>query len=385
MRTVAVIIPVYNMEKYLEECLDSVLAQTLENFEIICINDGSSDTSPDILKRYAEKNECITVIDQENQGVSAARNARLKSSDAEYVCFMDPDDFYPDDKVLEDLYEGGKSHKALICGGSFSIYNNKTKERTAHFDGFYKPYIFSKNAVISYENYQYDYGYHRFLYSLKLLKTHNIEFPPYRRFQDPPFFVKAMIAAKEFYAIKRVVYCYRVGHQNVKWDEEKVLALMRGICDNLHISEEHQLSDLHAITVQRIIEHKKAFEMNRIENASEEFKNVFWGMLLGIRMDLVKKSKYDISINQLLRVLNGILLHRSIYDIYNYHSALAGAATDKYDAVEQVNRISSSWPYRIGRFVTFVPRKIWGGYRCCREHGLRYTWNRLLFQLRIKE
>ena len=88
MRTVAVIIPVYNMEMYLEECLDSVLAQTLENFEIICINDGSSDTSPDILKRYAEKNECITVIDQENQGVSAARNAGLKSSDAEYVCFI---------------------------------------------------------------------------------------------------------------------------------------------------------------------------------------------------------------------------------------------------------------------------------------------------------
>lgn len=347
MRTVAVIIPVYNMEKYLEECLDSVLAQTLKNFEIICINDGSSDASLDILTRYARKNECITVIDQKNQGVSAARNAGLQSADAEYVCFMDPDDFYPDDRVLEDLYEGAKDHNTLICGGSFSRYNDKTKEKTVYFDGFYKQYTFSENAIISYENYQYDYGYHRFLYSLQLLKTQNIEFPPYRRFQDPPFFVKAMIAAKEFYAIKRVVYCYRVGHQNVKWNEEKVLAFMRGICDNLEISEKYQLSDLHAITVQRIIEQKKAFELNKIESMSEEFKNNFFKMLLYIRMDLVKKSKYDISINQLIKVLNGILLQADIYK------------NELEDWKYQYNCIRNSRTFCIGEAILYLPKKMY--------------------------
>lgn len=351
MRTVAVIIPVYNMEKYLEECLDSVLAQTLKNFEIICINDGSSDGSLNILKEYSGKNECITVIDQVNQGVSAARNKGLQSANAEYVCFMDPDDFYPDDKVLEDLYEEAKNHNALICGGSFSRYNDKTREKTVQFDGFYKQYTFSENAVVSYADYQYDYGYHRFLYSLQLLKTQKIEFPPYRRFQDPPFFVKVMIAAKEFYAIKRIVYCYRVGHQTVKWNEEKVLAFMRGVCDNLQISADYCLSNLHAVTVQRIIEQKKAFELNKIENMSEEFKNTFFKMLLCIRMDLLENSTYDINVNQLFRVLNGILLQQDIY------------RNELEDWKYQYNCIRNSRTFRVGEVILCIPKKLFSNLK----------------------
>jgi glycosyltransferase involved in cell wall biosynthesis len=92
MPKISVIIPVYNTEKYLSQCLDSVLAQTFDDFEVICVNDGSPDRCGEILADYAGKDKRIKVITQENQGVSAARNHALKNASGEYIVFLDADD-----------------------------------------------------------------------------------------------------------------------------------------------------------------------------------------------------------------------------------------------------------------------------------------------------
>ena len=90
---ISVIIPVYNVEKYLRECLDSVINQTMKDIEIICVNDGSTDSSLDILKEYAEKDDRIIVINQTNGYVESARNNALKIAKAEYIQFVDSDDY----------------------------------------------------------------------------------------------------------------------------------------------------------------------------------------------------------------------------------------------------------------------------------------------------
>ena len=90
---ISVVIPVYNVEKYLDKCLDSLENQTLKEIEIICVNDGSKDNSLDILKKHAEKDSRVKVIDQKNAGVSAARNKGIRSAKGEYVTFVDSDDF----------------------------------------------------------------------------------------------------------------------------------------------------------------------------------------------------------------------------------------------------------------------------------------------------
>lgn len=100
MPKVSVIIPVYNVEKYLRECLDSVINQTLSDIEIICINDGSTDNSLGILKEYAEKDSRIKIITQENQGQGVARNNAIEAAQGEYLVFVDPDDFL-DSEALE--------------------------------------------------------------------------------------------------------------------------------------------------------------------------------------------------------------------------------------------------------------------------------------------
>ena len=102
MRTplISVIIPVYNVEKYLHRCLDSVIAQTYQNLEIICVDDGSIDDSGKICDQYAVRDARIKVIHQENQGPSAARNRGLDAAEGEYIAFVDSDDY-----ILEDMYK----------------------------------------------------------------------------------------------------------------------------------------------------------------------------------------------------------------------------------------------------------------------------------------
>jgi glycosyltransferase involved in cell wall biosynthesis len=90
---VSVIIPVYNTEKYLRQCLDSVVNQTLKDIEIICINDGSTDKSLTILRDYASKDNRIVVINNTNEGAGASRNKGLEISNGTYLVFWDSDDF----------------------------------------------------------------------------------------------------------------------------------------------------------------------------------------------------------------------------------------------------------------------------------------------------
>lgn len=123
---VSVIIPVYNAEPFLDDCLQTLLAQTLKEIEIICVNDGSKDRSLEILRRYEETDERMRVIDQENQGAGAARNAGLSIAKGEYLSFLDSDDFY-ERNMLERAYETAKNADADVCVFDADLYDVTTK------------------------------------------------------------------------------------------------------------------------------------------------------------------------------------------------------------------------------------------------------------------
>ncbi len=114
---VSVLVPVYNVEKYLRQCLDSLVGQTLRNIEIVCVNDGSTDSSPEILREYARRDARIVVVDKPNGGLPSARNAGLGAARGEYVGFVDADD-YVDATMFARLYAEAKRCKAdiVVCG-----------------------------------------------------------------------------------------------------------------------------------------------------------------------------------------------------------------------------------------------------------------------------
>ena len=93
MVKISIIVPVYNVEKYLPECLESLIHQTLKDIEIICINDGSTDNSLSILKDYAKKDSRIRIINKENWGISAARNSGINTAMGDFLSFIDSDDW----------------------------------------------------------------------------------------------------------------------------------------------------------------------------------------------------------------------------------------------------------------------------------------------------
>lgn len=113
---VSVIVPVYNVEKYLKRCLDSITKQTLKEIEIICINDGSTDNSLEILQQYACKDSRIHIIDKQNEGLSVARNTGMKIATGEYIGFIDSDDWV-DLEFFEKLYLSAKKNETDVAVG----------------------------------------------------------------------------------------------------------------------------------------------------------------------------------------------------------------------------------------------------------------------------
>ena len=116
---ISLIIPVYNVENYLRQCLDSIINQTLKEIEIICINDGSTDSSKQILEEYALKDERIKIINQKNKGAGAARNSGIDAATGEYIGFVDSDDWVNLD-AFEKLYNKITRENVDIV---FSRYN----------------------------------------------------------------------------------------------------------------------------------------------------------------------------------------------------------------------------------------------------------------------
>lgn len=138
---VSVVVTVYNTEKYLRRCLDSIINQNFKDIEIVCVNDGSTDNSLKILNEYAEKDSRVKVVDQENQGVSGARNTGVREASAKYLSFVDSDD-YVDPKIYEKGYNLISSNDAdvyIMRWDRFFSDTNLIKEN---------PYYDSKVTVI---------------------------------------------------------------------------------------------------------------------------------------------------------------------------------------------------------------------------------------------
>ena len=121
MPKVSVIVPVYNVEKYIEKCLESLVNQTLKDIEIIIVNDGSKDKSEKIINKFLSKYKNIVYVEKQNGGLSDARNYGMKYAKGEYIAFLDSDD-YVDTTIYEKMYNKAKEENADfgygLCGGS---------------------------------------------------------------------------------------------------------------------------------------------------------------------------------------------------------------------------------------------------------------------------
>ena len=213
---VSIILPVYNTEKYLPKCLDSIQAQTLKEIEIICINDGSTDNSLNILKEYADRDSRFKIISQTNSGQSAARNKGLDFATGKYVGFVDSDD-YIEPGMYEKLFKNATENKSDISLCSMSTYTQTTgvfNTNVRYFSLNIFPSSFD-GKVFNYKDtdnflFRICVSPCNKLYKKELIKDNNISFPEGLFFEDNVFFYETFMLAKRISLIRDNLYCYRL-------------------------------------------------------------------------------------------------------------------------------------------------------------------------------
>lgn len=209
MPKVSVLIPIYNAARYLRQCLDSVCGQTLREMEIICINDGSTDDSPSIIREYAAKDSRIIVIDKPNSGYGHSMNVGIEAANGVYIGIVESDDFV-EPEMFEELYQAALRHHSEIVKSNFWFY---WENRDGVFQELFPEMPYEKNFAPC--NFPSMFSGSTYLwtgiYQKQFLVSHEITFheSPGASFQDVGFTVKAMACAQKMQLFPKAYYHYR--------------------------------------------------------------------------------------------------------------------------------------------------------------------------------
>lgn len=211
---VSIVIPVYNVEKFLPQCLESAINQTLKEVEIICVNDGSTDSSLDILNSYAQKDERIKIINKENSGYGASMNRGLDMATGEYFAILESDDFCMPD-TYETMYKTAKQFDADIVRSDYfdlTTPNNKIFLKRQYMSLDYSYYY--RTICPNDEPEVYLFVMHNWtgIYKISYLRNKGVRYneTPGAAYQDNGFFFQVFSQTEKLVYIPRPFYCYRI-------------------------------------------------------------------------------------------------------------------------------------------------------------------------------
>lgn len=211
-KTVSVIIPVYNPGPILEKCLESIINQSYRSLEIILINDGSSDNSDEICRRFADNDQRIVYISQLNSGVSATRNRGISTATGQYVCFIDSDDFVDPDYVSAMIDAATASDADIVIQGLKTLENDVVTGETKFNPSHTNVKELSEDLFDRIYNYA---GPYCKLFKTELLRKHNITFPTDISYgEDAVFYFKYLEICQTIQLIANTAYNYRAFNQS---------------------------------------------------------------------------------------------------------------------------------------------------------------------------
>lgn len=282
---VSIILPIYNAEPYLRECLESVINQTLKNIEIICVNDGSTDNSVNIIKEYAQRDIRISYIDKPNAGYGQTMNCGIAAANGEYIGIVEPDDFIKPD-MYETLYNKAKELDLDIVKSDYLQFETingayEYKKINIFPDRHYY------NRILSPENDE------KMLYIMtinpagifrrKFLEENNIYHneSPGASYQDNGFFVQTMYQASKIYFMDKPFYCYRQDNPNQSIHQKnKVFA----------IPDEYEFIDA-------LFEKNKKLEKYKTFYTYQKFQAFVWHLHYRVNDNYAQEYIHNIALN----------------------------------------------------------------------------------------
>lgn len=388
---VSVIIPVYNSEAYLKECLESVIHQTLQNIEIICVDDGSTDASMNILQEYVQKDERFKILEQRHLGGGAARNLGLKVAEGEYLSFLDSDDFFELD-MLEKIYLRCSEKKADVGVFGVMCYHQATGAQNYEAAGLRKEYLPDKEVFMWSDFPEYVFNsFHNWAWNKLFLREfvlkNQIYFQEIKRTNDLLFTNKAMILASRIVILDEALAHYRIQIKdscqstNYLYSEDFFLAfqaLMQflkeyGIWDQVAMSYRNHaldgcIANLDSLEFrdehERLYKHLKEsiFRILEINLLAEEDV---------LKENVDKKERYNLIMSEsyLTYVKNRADVYRLLFRNLQFSSYLQNVKLkeDNHKLEEELNHIKQSKTFILGKVLIHVPQKIyWFVKRYCK-------------------
>lgn len=390
---VSVVMPVYNVAPFLRQCINSILTQTLTDFELILVDDGSTDESLSIIKEYAVLDARISYATQENMYAGVARNTGLKMANGEYLLFLDPDDFF-EPTLLEDLYNKAESDEAdvVLCDGRY--YDNVTKKST-NARLLLQRYNIPKTLPFSYRDnpdkilhVSIDCPWNK-LFRRSFVEEHGLQFQPLRSANDVYFVDCALLLADRISVVDKKLVNYRTNvHTSLQATRAKeplnfyeALTAVRG-----RMMSEERYPEIERSLVSLFIAGCRS-HLNRAKDGVE-FETLYsfytktafdaWEL----DTDEPGQFVYVADSKWVARVRDNSPIDYLLAEWRDEAKKKSAAAPVPAPASTQAwhgdgEQIRYYRSYAIGCAITFVPRKIRGFISCIKEHGLNYTLRRI--------
>lgn len=246
---ISIIVPVYNAEKYIENCIQSIIDQSHNNIEIIFVDDGSVDSSLEILNKYKSLDKRVKVISKENGGVSSARNVGMNKATGEYILFVDSDDTIDPNtlKICLDRLDV-KQADTVVFDYCKLIKDNLIEDSSENLkDGVIKSEKFIRDILVN-NDFNFFTGVWRFLFSRKIIQENNIVFDNMKFAEDLIFIYKYMFKSNNILIVNKALYNYNLINPDsackkhgVKYIEDYI-AIPNKLCDIF--TEERYINDI---------------------------------------------------------------------------------------------------------------------------------------------
>jgi len=296
---VSVIVPVYNVGKYVANCLDSILSQTLHEFEIICVNDGSTDESLSVIEHYEKFDGRVKVINCEHRGLGAARNTGLAAAAGEYVYFVNADD-YISSLALNSLYKNAVKNDADVVLYDF-VWRNPaepqefTKTTIKEFKNYYKDAPFSAEKMGSLSFKLIPVNTWAKLYKTELIKD-KIAFDEDTPYCELPFWTKVYASAQRITYVKEPLYFYniRTGDTISAIHDERCFDIVKAYKRAEQTLKDHNLWKTYKDSLYALMMPEMLHKYNILpHNLKEEFFNLIKSMEKDINYKVYDCDTYN--------------------------------------------------------------------------------------------
>lgn len=362
---VSIIMPIFNLEKYLAESIECILSQSFTDLELICVDDGSTDSSSAIIKKYMKIDSRVRLVEQENQGQSAARNHAFEISTGEYIYFFDGDDILKA-HAIETLLNCAETHKVdVVQFDGTSFYETKELE---NLFPVYKSYyrrsrayggVHSGSELYSMQVENNDFKVSPCLVFIKkdyMLKN-GLAFREGIIHEDNIFALELFLFDSRVFHLKQALFCRRVRENSTmtkEQDYKRFLGYYTCVVHIMCLMMQGSISSRMLVTVEG--------QWKRYLATTKQ-----------IYGELEEDCKAEPAFLDVQERFASSLIFQAIQEReLNSEWRLQG---NQYQ--EELILVRASLSFRIGRFITFIPRKIRGGIRCYQENGTSYTLRRV--------